>query len=63
MENSSRIFPEIFIFRGSTQAVLLEKSSIRFFFDWNHKWYVTFGLDEFPSKTVSEISRKFVNEG
>ena len=25
------------------------------FFDWNHIWYLIFGLDEFSSKTVSEI--------
>ena len=31
MENSSRIFSEIFIFRVVTQAVLLENSSIRIF--------------------------------
>mgnify|MGYP004359747131 CR=1 FL=1 len=31
LENSSRIFSEIFIFRVVTQAVLLENSSIRFF--------------------------------
>ena len=31
IENSSRNFSEIFIFRMVTQAVLLENSSIRFF--------------------------------
>ena len=29
--------------------ILLESSFIRFF-DWNHIWYVTIGLDEFSSK-------------
>ena len=61
MENSSRNFSEIFIFRVVTQAFLLENSSIRFF-DWNHIWCVTFGLDEFSSKTVSEIFQKFANK-
>ena len=51
MENSSGNFTEIFIFRVVTQAVLLENSSIHFF-DWNHIWYVTFGLDEFSIKTA-----------
>ena len=77
MENSSRNFSEIFIFRVVTQAVLLENSSIKNpeylfnffdswashrpfywkthpfeFFDCNHIWYVTFGLDEFSSKAA-----------
>ena len=51
MENSSRNFSEIFNFRVVTQAVLLENSSIWIFY-WNHIQYVTFGLDEFSSKTV-----------
>ena len=62
MENSSRNFSEIFIFRVVTQAVLLENSSIRIFY-WNHIWYVTFGLDEFSSKTVLEITQKFASKG
>ena len=52
MENSSRNFSKIFIFWVVTQAVLLENSSIKNHrFYWNHIWYVTFGLDEFSSKT------------
>jgi len=54
MEKSSRNFSEIFIPRVVKQAVLLDNSSI-WIFDWNHIWYVTFGLDEFSSKTVPEI--------
>ena len=39
-------------------TVLLENSSI-WFFDWNYIWYVTFGLDEFSSKTVQLTNRFF----
>ena len=37
MENSSRIFSEIFVFRVVTQAVLLENSSIK-----NHEYHSVF---------------------
>ena len=48
LEKSSIFFLK-FQFLGVTQNVLLENSSIQFF-DWNHIWYVTFGLDELSSK-------------
>ena len=57
LENSSIKNHDLSIFIqlwGVTQTVLLENSSIRFF-DLNHipVLYVTFGLGEFSSKTVS----------
>ena len=46
-----RIQSSIGEFWDVTQTVLLENFSVRIF-GWNHIWYVTFGLDEFSSKTV-----------
>ena len=54
---------EILVWRVSTQAVLLVNSSIRFFWPKPYVWYITFGLNEFSSKTASEISQKFANKG
>ena len=61
MENSSKFFSEIFIFRVVTQAILLENSSIRIFLTEKWSGFSTkcFLLYEFSSKTVSEISQKF----
>ena len=55
MENSSKNFSGIFIFRVVTQAVLLENSSIK-----NHEYLFSFSkkMDEFSSKTACVTTRK-----
>ena len=50
MENSSRNFLETFI-SGSSHRPFYLKTHPFEFFDWNHIWHVTFGLDKFSSKT------------
>ena len=52
---SWKTHPEIFLkfsFSDSSHRPFYWKTHPFEFFDWNHIWYVTFGLDEFSSKTV-----------
>ena len=52
--------PEIFLkfpFSGSSYRPFYWKTHPFDFFGWNHIWYVTFGLDEFSSKTVCVTPR------
>ena len=50
----------VFFFNsGASHRTFYWKTHPFEFFDWNHIWYVTFGLVEFSSKTISEISQKF----
>ena len=52
---SWKTHPEIFLkfsFSGSSHRPFYWKTHPFEFFDWNHIWYVTIGLDEFSSKTA-----------
>ena len=57
---SWKTHPEIFLkfsFSGSSHRLFYWKTHPSDFFDWNHIWYVKFGLDEFFSKTACVTPR------